>query len=265
MVTGHADASPDPSGLDAALRGTAYRGTARIDGYDVPLPPGDWLKLAFSTINAPGSAGEMFFLGQVRDKRLVGAMRIFAGRSKSLPGDGFNEVKSCSEVNPYRIHAVLDEPLAPHGHQACWTIRNVYAEGWSHWGDRASHLSTLDRAAAGDMAAKGVTYPQDMVMLTFTRTETWGLLEIGYLFSPDAEGIRSTTVLSVADSDWTAQNLAHEPDKAAYVARLKTWGDAQWPRIKSAFAQGAPADLATTSAARVAGGAPDKRPASSPD
>jgi hypothetical protein len=252
MVTANPDTKDDPSGLDPALRGRAYTGVARINGYDVPLPEGDWITLANSTVNLPTAGGETFFLGQVRNKRLVGALRIFAIRSKSLPGDGFNEAKSCSEINPYRIASVIDEPLVPHGHQACWTIRNVYSEGFSRWGDRAAHMSSLDRAAGGDMAAKGVTYPQDMISLTFTRTETWGLLEVGYLFSPEAAGIHSTTVLSVSDSDWTAQNLAHEGDKAAYIDKLKAWGDAQWPRFKAAFAKGMPANLPAVQAERAA-------------
>ena len=249
MVTPQADPQA-PSGLDPALSGHAYRGTARINGYDLPLPKGDWITLANSTAIQPTATGEVFFLGQVRNKRLVGALRIFAMRSKSLPGDGFDEVKSCSEANPYRIASVIDEPLVPHGHQACWTIRNIYSEGLSHWGDRAVRMSSIDRAAAGDMAAKGVTYPQDMISLTFTRTESWGLLEVGYLFSPEADGIHSTTVLSVRDSDWTAQNLAHEADKTDYIEKLKTWGNALWPQFKAAFAKGAPDNLPATPAER---------------
>jgi hypothetical protein len=265
MVTGSASTQDDLTGLDPALRGRTYSGTARINGYDVTLPKGEWIKLANSTIKLESATGEMFFLGRVRDKRLVGALRIFAMRSKNLPGDGFPEAKSCTEVNPYRIAVTIDEPLVPHGHQACWTIRNVYAEGFSRWADRAARMTALDRAAAGDMAAKGVTYPQDMISLTFTRAESWGALEVGYLFSPEAEGLRSTTVLSVSDSDWTAQNLAHEPDKAAYIEKLKGWGDAQWLRFKTAFEQAAPADLPKAAAAPQA---PDalstNRAASSP-
>jgi len=265
MVTGNATTPEDPSGLDPALRGRAYSGTARINGYDVLLPKGEWIQLANSTIKLEGATGEMFFLGQVRNKRLVGALRIFAMRSKSLPGDGFPEAKSCTEVNPYRIAVTIDEPLVPRGHQACWTIRNIYSEGFSRWGDRAARMSVLDRAAAGDMAAKGVTYPQDMVSLTFTRSESWGALEVGYLFSPEAEGFHSTTVLSVSDSDWTAQNLAHEPDKTAYIAKLKGWGDAQWLRFKTAFEQAAPANLPKVPAASPALDAvPANRAASSP-
>ena len=259
MVTANGPATTNESGLDPAVTGSSYRGSARIDGFDIPLPSGDWVRLAKSTASSAAFAGDIYFLGQIRQKRLVGAMRIFAMRSKTLPGDGFGEVKSCTEVNPYRISVVIDEPGSPHGHQACWTTRNVLASGWSRWADRATSLSAIDRAAAGDMAAKGVTYPQDMIMLTFTRAESWGLLEVGYLFSPDAEGIASATVLDVKDSDWTAQNLAHEPDKAAYVDKLKAWGSALWPRFKAAFDQAAP-----TAAQAAATVVVEHRAASSP-
>ncbi len=96
--------------------------------------------------------------------------------------------------------------MLPKGHhQACWTIRNsVFATPWSKWADRAVKIVSLDRAAAGDMTAKGVTFPQDFMGLTFTRTEKWGLLEVMYLFSPDADGISSNTALAVGEADWTS-------------------------------------------------------------
>jgi hypothetical protein len=129
----------------------------------------------------------------------------------------------------------IDDQMVSHGHQACWTIRTVYATPWSQWADRAVKLATLDRAAAGDMTAKGVTYPQDFLALTFTRTETWGLLEVMYLFSPDAEGLKSNSVLSLSESDWTPAHIGRYPDKVAYVEKMKAWGTTFWPRFKLAF------------------------------
>jgi len=88
------------------------------------------------------------------------------------------------------------------------------------------------------MQAKGVTYPQDFVALTFTRTETWGLVEVMYLFSPETEGISSHSVLSVNETDWTPANISQYPEKVRYVEKLKGWAEVFWPRFKAAFAQG---------------------------
>jgi hypothetical protein len=240
MVTTGPAKSPNESGLDAALLGPVYHGAVTIDGFTIPLPPGAWANLAHSTITEQSATGDMHFLGQIRSMRLVGAIRIFAAHSKDGLGAGFNEVKSCTEVNPGRTFAAIDDEMVPHGHQACWTIRDVYATPWSQWADRTVKLTSIDRAAAGDMTAQGVTFPQDFIMLTFTRTETWGLLEVGYLFSPESEGITSNVVLAVTETDWTPANISRYPEKVAYIDKLRAWGTAFCPNFKASFAAATP-------------------------
>jgi hypothetical protein len=228
------------TGLDPAMLGQLYRGSVLIDGFTVPLPPGAWANLANSTFKQATFAGHAHFLGKIRHKRLIGAIRIFAARSDDSPGKGFPEVKSCTEINPGRTYVAIDDEMVPQGHQACWTMRNVYATPWSRWADRDVKISALDRAAAGDMTAKGVTYPQDYMSVQFTRTEQWGLLEVMYLFSPESEGISSNTVLAVTESDWVPANIGKYPEKVAYVAKLKAWGTVFWPKFKAAYAAGQP-------------------------
>jgi hypothetical protein len=240
MVTAAPRTPRNDTGLDEALTGRLYRTSVMIDGYTVPLPPGEWADLAHSTLTLPTATGDAHFLGRIHDKRLIGAVRAFAVRSKDQPGAGFNEVKSCTEVNPGRTFVSIDDEMVPNGHQACWTVRTVYATPWSRWADRAVGLSAIDRAAAGDMSAKGVTYPQDFVALTFTRTEKWGLLEVMYLFSPDAEGISSRVALSVHETDWTPANVGRYPEKVAYIDKQKAWGMAFWPQFKAAFEKSGP-------------------------
>ncbi len=238
MVAARPGAPAGETGLDPALIGPLYRGSVTIDGYTILLPAGEWADLAHSTITLPTATGDVHFLGRIHNRRLVGAVRAFAVRSRDRPGAGFNEVKSCTETNPGRTFVSIDGEMTPNGHQACWTIRTVYATPWSKWADRAVKLSAIDRAAAGDMAAKGVTYPQDFVGLTFTRTETSGLLEVMYLFSPENEGISSHSALSVTETDWTPTHIGQYPEKLAYIEKMKDWGTAFWPRFKAAFDQG---------------------------
>ena len=52
-----------------------------------------------------------------------------------------------------------------------------------------------------------------MIAVHFYRSETWGLLEASYLFSPESEHIRSNTVPALHDSDWFGMNLQKYPDK----------------------------------------------------
>ena len=225
------------SGLNNALIGRTYSGSVRVDGYDVPLPAGSWALLANTSVKQPSLTGEVLYLGRINKRRLEGAIRITAVRSTSVPGKGFRQVKGCVEGQAESSY-VMAEQIVPFGHQSCWLIQNYFTSPFQQWADRAAHLDPIIRAAAGDLAAKGVSYPQDMMMVRFTRAETWGLLEVGYMFSPEADGITSADVVSYTDSDWHVGNIDRFPEKLAYVEKLKRWGASFWPRFETAFASG---------------------------
>lgn len=229
--------SSGPDGLDSAFAGRSYSGSLRVDGFNVPLPAGTWLMLANTSFKLPTATGEMVYLGQIKKRRLVGAIRITAGRSLDRPGAGFRATPGCIDHQTDNNYVVSEEVI-PHGHQACWVIGIEVTTPLQQWADRAVRLQGLERAAAGDMAAKGVTYPQDLVLVRFTRAETWGLLEVKYFFSPEAAGIKSNDAISPRDSDWFVDNISRYPEKQAYVAKLKQWGSQFWPRFKSAFDEG---------------------------
>jgi hypothetical protein len=189
------------------------------------------------------------FLGRIEHRHLVGGVRVFAVRSVDKPGAGFPVIRGCVSGSS-RFNYVSLESAIPYDHQACWTMFNYYTPPMQQWADRGAKIPQLDRIAAGDLAAKGVTYAQDLMDIQFNRTEKWGAVQADYLFSPDSEGIKSTDVASFTDSDWYASNISRFPEKVAYVGRLKEWAQDFWPRFKSAFDQGQPAGLpAATEAA----------------
>jgi hypothetical protein len=227
------------SGLDSALLGRTYSGSVRVDGYDLPLPAGSWALLAKTSVKQPSLslAGEVIYLGRIRKRRLEGAIRITAVRSTTTPGKGFRQVKGCVTGQADSSY-VMAEQVVAFGQQSCWLVQNYFTNPFQQWADRATHLDPLLRAVAGDLAAKGVSYPQDMMMVRFTRAETWGMLEVGYMFSPEAEGITSAPAVSYADSDWHVGNIDRFPEKLAYVEKLKHWGAEFWPQFKAAFAGG---------------------------
>lgn len=230
-------------GLDNAIAGRRFSGSLRVDGFDVPLPVGDWLLLANLRFKIPTAQGEMLYLGQVKNRRLMGAVRVTTARSLQEPGAGFPALKGCisnTDGNNY----VVAEAVEPPGHQACWIITPLFLSPLESWADRTKKMEQLERAAAGDLAAKGVSYPQDVVSLRLTRTETWGLLEVRYAFNPESDHITSNTVATAADSDWTPQAISRFPDKVAYVEKLKRWGTEFWPRFKAAFDAGRSASVA---------------------
>jgi hypothetical protein len=239
MAVPTAASSSDVSGLNSAFVGRTYRQSIAVAGYEVPLPPGQWAMLANSTIRMHGATGIAYFLGRIEHRRLVGVVRVFAMHTDDQPGAGFPAAAGCTSGNHGVNYLALDS-VTPFGHQACWLINNYFTPPWQQWADRAMKISALDRAAAGDLAAKGVDYPQDLVDVRFTRAETWGLLEVSYLFDPELDGIKSGTVLSVRDSEWHASNAERFPDKLAYIARMREWGEGFWPKFQAAFDTGIP-------------------------
>jgi hypothetical protein len=201
------------SGIDPALLGAVYQGKILMNGFEVPLPPGEWAVLASSTVHVtkhPENAGMQYFLGRIEHARLAGAMMVIALRSPDR--SGFEEAGTC--VGQENIFAQKDE-VTPFAHQACWTVHLVFTSGMQKWADKAAKMGNIYRMAGGDLAAKGVTYPQDMIAVHFFRPENWGLLEASYLFSPESEHIRSNTVPALHDSDWFGTNLQKYPDKLA--------------------------------------------------
>jgi hypothetical protein len=230
-------ASNGAAGINAALMGRTYQHELLMDGFKVPLPPGDWVVLASSSVKVikhPENTGMNYFLGQIEHTQLVGAMIVIALRS-AQPESGFEEWQRCS--NPQNIYT-SKEDMAPFGHQACWIMHTMFTPPLQQWADNAIKIGNLERAAAGDMAAKGISYPQDLVAVHFFRAETWGLLEATYLFSPEHEHITSNVVPTLRDSDWFGANLQKYPEKVAYIDKLRQWGDAHWPAFKAAFDAG---------------------------
>lgn len=239
LATPGAASPQDPSGLDRALIGRTYTGTVKVDGYEVPLPAGQWAMLANSSVRTLKASGMAYFFGRIEKKRLVGVVQIIGLKSNERPGDGFKQANGCVAGNP-DLNYVFIESITPFEHQGCWSMTNIYTPPYLQWADPAIKISFLDRAAAGDMAAKGVTYPQDFMVLRFFRAEKWGLLEASYWFSPELEGIASSSVLSFREADWQVRNISRFPEKLAYAGKLKKWGAAFWPTFQQAFATGGP-------------------------
>jgi len=228
--------SKDTSGLDAAVMGRTYHDSLLVNGFKLPLPPGNWVMLANSSIHVtkdPSNTGMNYFLGRIERKRLVGAVIIYAMKS---PGSGFAGFNRCDTGNIY----TAKEEITPFDHQACWNIHTYFTPPWQQWADKTISINGIERAAAGDMAAKGVTYPQDMISVQLFRSEKWGLLEASYVYNPESEGITSNVAPTFRDADWFGSNLQHYPEKIAYVNKLKDWGGSFWSRFKIAFEEAVP-------------------------
>jgi len=232
---GNVGAKQDGPGAVEGQRDRIHSGSISVSGFKLPLPPGDWAMLANSSLAIPNSSGMGYFLGRIEGKRLTGAVIVYALKSTLKPGTGFEIFRGCNDPNAI---FVANEGAVPLDHQACWIIHTYFTPPWQQWGDRAVKIATLTRSAAGDMSAKGVSYPQDLLAVQFFRAEKWGMINASYLFSPESEGIKSNTAPTPRDADWSPSNIQRYPEKVAYAGKLKDWGASFWPRFKEAFSEG---------------------------
>lgn len=227
------------SGIDPALLGRTYHESISADGFQLPLPKGEWAILAHGTVKNnrdPNNTGTTYFLGHIEHKILASAIIVTAMRSESSPPSGFEAFEPCSKPDDNIF--TNNDAMVAFGHQACWFSRTFFTPPWQQWADKAVNLNYLVRAAAGDLSAKGVNYAQDYVVVQFYRAEDWGKLQATYLFNPEQDHILSNVAMTEQDSDWSVPRLKHSPEKLAYVSHLKSWAEKFWPAFQRSFDSG---------------------------
>ncbi len=152
---------------------------------------------------------------------------------------GFPQVRTCPHAGTLAHFATLEGDLVPTDHQSCWTIENIFPIAMDKWADRSVKMDPLERAEAGDLAAKGVPLPQDMIEARFDRSNKTSMVEMLVMFNPEGDGITSSQATSVLESDWTITNVKRSPEKQAFVGKIRAWAETFWPRFKQAYEQGA--------------------------
>jgi hypothetical protein len=216
-----------------APMGKVFRDTFEVDGRRLPLPPGNWTVLSDIRGNRPDQTVASYFLGRIERQRLAGAIVIQSVAVKTSPANGFPATRFCEEGNALYV---VNESNEPNGSQSCWLMHNIFTPPWTHWDDRNVRIGQAERAAAGEMSIRGISYPQDFVVVEFHRAEKASLLNVMYLFSPEQEHINASPASTYRDSDWYGANIARDPARVAYVGRLRDWGTNWWIRFKQAFA-----------------------------
>lgn len=227
------------TGLNEAMTGRAYSGSLQVSGYAVPLPEGNWVMLANSSIHYQENSGMSYFLGRIENKRLTGAITVYALKSQSpaVVSPDWPIVKSSGCDRLDSLYMPVKEP-AEDGLTSCWFVFNYFTPPLLQWADKAVKIDNLSKAAGGDLAAKGVSFPQDFVGVKFVRAAKWGVLSATYLFTTDIKGIHSNEAPSFSDSDWYSNNIHRFPEKVAFVEKMKQWGFSFLPHIKEAFNDG---------------------------
>ncbi|MGA3281247.1 MAG: hypothetical protein ABSD50_09710 [Smithella sp.] len=223
-------------GLNEAMTGNIYTKSVYVSGFTVPLPQGDWVMLANSTMKYGINSGMVYFLGRIEHKQLVGGVIIYTLKAEppEIVDPNWQIVKT-SGCNRTDALFLEEEKSVDANLPSCWYMFNLFTPAWKKWADRSVRMEQISRAAAGDLAAKGVTYPQDFITVAFVQTAKRGLLITQYLFTTKTEGITSHEALSFEDSDWSQRNINRFPEKVAFVKKIKAWGLTFLPLINKSF------------------------------
>lgn len=222
------------SEFDSAVLGKIYSGSIQINGFKLLLPEGQWVIFA----NEGDPLKTSYFLGRVVGRKLIGSIVAHAVR----PDYEFGEVSAlaiaesvCSNENNVLYMHKKSLNVNIYDIASCWIMHNVFTSAMRNWDNISTEMDSLIRAAAENMASKGISYPQDFVAIQFIKSEKWGILAADYSFSPDNEKIKSNEVRVIIQSDWSPGNIENFPEKLAYVEKLKTWGKSFWPQFSKAF------------------------------
>lgn len=207
-----------------------------MDGFELPLPPGQWLTLAGGDAREGNAVGKHYLLGQIEHGRLMAAVQVTSLRNRTqlLSFHG----KGCDALHGPSVYSQELEPASSADHQSCWRLSHVFTPPLQHWHDAAVPMSMLMRTGAATLAASHVGYAQDYVQVEFIRAEPWGLLEASYWFNPEREGIASDPAELPGNSNWRAGNVSRYPEKLAFIDGLKQWGGIFRERFDRAFDAG---------------------------
>lgn len=180
----------------------------------------------------PNYAGKAMLLAKVKGNRLSHVAVLVGAQASIWPGTKASDFYDCGI--PGLFQGGLQGTDATRTN--CWLVTSVFTKPWEQWADKSVKISSgLIRAAAGAMMARGITFPQDMMQVSFLHSETWGTLRVQYMFNPELEGLKGTEAGAITDTDWAPNNISKFPEKARYAAKLKAWGEAYLPLFNQAF------------------------------
>ena len=234
----NAQSQKNETGLNSGLFSQTYKGSIRVNGFQLPLPAGNWVMLASQGVKFTASSGTDYFLGHIKDKRLIGAVLVYALRANTATDTVQSSLTQSVGCGRTDALAMFKSDSFNKDFPSCRFIYNYFAAFNRQWADRSVRMGNLERSAFGDLAAKDVSYPQDMIAVQFVQSDKQKLLFANYLFSPETEGISSSIAPTFADSDWYVKNISQYPEKMAYIEKMKTWAASFWTQFQLAFIAG---------------------------
>jgi len=224
--------------------GTAVRGTAKIVGKSVPLPPGEFTLVATRTRDSQ----------HVRGNWIRPRVRMVDVHLAQRDGDRLRaEVVASTVLDPSDTYSKWeDEPCARGDtlfrldltrnaayQQNCLRVNhlvNVYAKP----------AEGVFGEAQSALARQGVRLPIDVIIqATVTRIEFGEYLMVRYRFNPEAYGCEGGRVVSWAASPWHRNAVGKDAERTRFVESVIALGKSAQGQIdEQVRGRGAPQALA---------------------
>jgi hypothetical protein len=196
--------------------GKIYEHSLKLPFTTVPLPEGKWRVISAeqSQNNNNMTVGSIYL---VRVENNVIAGYIYIGGSADLGRTGWELDTGCNRND------VLFQQLYSYAQydERCWIL--------SHYVMTRGPNTTKAGSALWDFPANNnLALPSTMLGVFMRWHDGHTFNKVIYYFNPEFEGLPPSQQLDWRSSDWHRDRVAQSPERAAYVAKLKAWGEKQW-------------------------------------
>jgi len=209
--------------LDAPL-GTTFQTTAKFGPKQIPLPAGEWSLLARESTRSPASATApaipilRAYLVQMKGGKLD--RWIFATGNTEVTSGGW--VRRRDVCDRSDVHFAASDSNYNSRDTECWMINHVIMT-------RGNNPTTIARSFYDQTADKG--RPATALVEQYFLVKGSSYLDVTYYSNPENAGFEKSSVDWRA-SPWHRDLAGQDPNKVAYIAKLKTEGESLLPLLK---------------------------------
>lgn len=209
--------------------GKVYRDSIQLWGRNIPLPEGEWKVIGRGGFSN-NLEDEMFFdimlLKESKTKTVHTFLLISTESMKNL-SIGYQSEKFLKDVH----HIVVKNNVTGGGHDS-WLINHSLLSDL-----HPENLPAL-REAFDYLRSNQITMPNIMIRTVHHFTGKYQknkYLDVVYLLNPEIEGFESLNETNWGTSEWHPLRIDNDPQKKAYIERLKEEGAIMHEKIRVGF------------------------------
>lgn len=201
-------------------------------GGQVPLPEGEWIVAGWDIYTEMQALGGVLI--QSENGKIVRLLDFYVpyhtdGRKlgQRLRGDGFcgrRDILFVTEIKTPRYNSYGGD-----AENNCWGIDH---RPMTFYGKVPRHMLAL----RDFVEANGLELPVTMLVVEYRRVDGGpNRFSLNYYFNPDLEGIAPPSQLDWRTSEWHRDFAFRDPQKKAYIEKLKRWGEEWAEQVDKGF------------------------------